>query len=54
VCVNALIAISNHAAVKTQIQEAINNNWLQHQNGRFYASSLGMRFLNDLFGLFML
>jgi oxygen-independent coproporphyrinogen-3 oxidase len=41
------------AAVERQIQEAINNNWLLHQNGRFYASSLGMRFLNDLLGLFM-
>jgi oxygen-independent coproporphyrinogen-3 oxidase len=42
------------AVVETQIQEAINNKWLLHQNGRFYASSLGMRFLNDLLGLFML
>ena len=42
------------AVVETQIQAAINNNWLLHQNGRFYASSLGMRFLNDLLGLFML
>jgi len=42
------------AVVETPIQEAINNNWLLHQNGRFYASSLGMRFLNDLLGLFML
>jgi oxygen-independent coproporphyrinogen-3 oxidase len=41
------------AVVETQIQEAINNKWLLHQNGRFYASSLGMRFLNDLLGLFM-
>ncbi len=41
------------AAVEIPIQAAINNNWLRHQNGRFYASSLGMRFLNDLLGLFM-
>jgi putative oxygen-independent coproporphyrinogen III oxidase len=41
------------AAVATPIQEALNNNWLQHQNGRFYATSLGMRFLNDLLALFM-
>jgi coproporphyrinogen III oxidase-like Fe-S oxidoreductase len=40
------------AAVKP-IEEAINNNWLEYQNGRFYASSLGMRFLNDLLALFM-
>jgi len=41
------------ATVETQIQEAINNAWLQSQNLRFYPTSLGMRFLNDLLGLFM-
>ncbi len=41
------------AVVENKIQEAINNKWLQYQNRRFYPTSLGMRFLNDLLGLFM-